>query len=174
MSRLGSWLAKVLWPPTPAAPAVRPLFVAAPPFPTEWPMPALAAPNPVPAEVAELLAGTVGPDGLPGVLADWLDERSADWSPLAAALRAADPGDEAEPGQWVGAPRHLVLAGDVVAWLVELRVPADFNQPGHSWLRLGFHRTTPGREAAYRLAIRSQCDAAQRAELRRLFGMADG
>ena len=127
-------------------------------------------PEPLPAELGELLVGTVGPGGLPGVLADWIDERSESWRPLSAALRAATPvtGDP-PPDSYFGPPRFLVLAEGVVATLTG---PARryYNGPEPKDVpRLGLYRTAPGRGAAYRLDVGAELPEASRAELRALF-----
>lgn len=126
------------------------------------------------ADVADLLTGTLGAGGLPGVLADWIEERSEQWGPLTLALRAATPLDDTAKARdsHYTPPRYLVLAEGVVAWLTESQAsysrgelqPAEF-------ARLGFHRTTPGREAAYRLDL--PADWPGLPALRGLFGPAD-
>ena len=128
-------------------------------------------PEALPAELAELLAGTLGPGGLPGVLADWIDEHSESWRPLSAALRAATPVTGDPPAEsYFAPPRFLVLAEGVVATLTD---PAQryFNGPEPKDVpRLGLYRTAPGRELAYRLDMGADLPEAGRAELRALFG----
>lgn len=151
MNRAASWLSR--------------LFGGARPVPRPW-----VEPPRLSGELADLLAGTVGPDGLPGVLADWFDERCEHWAPLAAALREATPAPaEAESRFYL--ERYLVAADGVVAWLASYRVwPDSGDAPPAEFARLGFHRTTPGREAAYRLDL--PADWPGLAALRGLFGPA--
>ena len=128
----------------------------------------MTVPAELPADVADLLAGTLGPGGLPGVLADWIDEHSAAWGPLTAALRAAEP--FTPPGRaHYDAPRYLALAPGVVAWLTDLAVSPGPGQPVVRTPVLGFHRTAPGREAAWRLAVPGDA-----APLRALFAAPPG
>ena len=132
-------------------------------------------PELLPADVSDLLAGTVGPGGLPGVLADWIEERSEQWTPLCEALRAALPLPDAPQtiSRGYSQPRFLVLAESVIAWLT-MSGPGIYS-PSTSGIptvpRLGFHRVTPGHESAFRLEL--PADYAGLGTLRGLFGVSD-
>lgn len=123
--------------------------------------------------VSALLDKTVGPGGCPGVLADWLDEQSIHWTGLTTYLRLASSTrpDTTEDRAYYTPPCYLIIADDVLIWLVRR---GQFINPGQ-WspeLRVGFYRTTPSREASFQLTVaRSAIAKADEKSLWALFGL---
>lgn len=77
------------------------------------------SPEPVPSfpqPLGPLLSGTLDCGGM-GVLADWIDDHTADWGALTAALRSAAP-DPFEPTSLVDEFRYAVFGSDSACWLI--------------------------------------------------------
>ena len=74
-----------------------------------------ADPARLPDDLADLLDRTLGPRGVPGVLADWMDERSEFWKPLTDALRVARRPRKKPGGFHIGF-RYRPAGPGVVFW----------------------------------------------------------
>lgn len=127
------------------------------------------------ADLAYLLDDTFGPHGLPGVLADWIDERSAYWAPLAALLRVSQPAPDTRRGFNIGFRYRHVCPG-VVFWVASVNHNSKwFGAPPDGDVLLGAYRALPGREAMWgRVVPKDEINETMRAELWGLFLSPDG
>ncbi len=123
-------------------------------------------PASLPADLADLLNATLAPDGLPGILADWLEERSIYWQPLATALRVSQPLPDTDHGFWIGF-RYCPVTPDVFLWIVSTNHFSKWSgAPADGDVVIGAYRRTRGREARWtRIVPRAEVPDSLRKQL---------
>ena len=119
----------------------------------------------LPDGVADLLDHTLGADGNPGVLADWLDDHSDYWSGFAAALRQSTaPGGREGP---VPGFRYRVVCSGVMFWACEGELHTQRGRPGAEVVLLGAYRAVPFVPGVWRRVVLA--DTLPKAVRRRLW-----
>lgn len=123
----------------------------------------------LPSSVADLLDASLGKNDLPGILADWLEERSTYWLPLALALRMCEP-PVASHGFWIDF-RYRPVTPEVFFWIVSTNHTSKWHgAPADGDVVIGAYRRTPEREGRWaRLIPRSKVSAELRSQLWGLF-----
>lgn len=124
----------------------------------------------LPADLTDLLDATLADGGLPGVLADWIDERSEFWAPLARALRISRPAPVTDRGFRLGF-RYRPAGPGVFFWVASVNHMSKWSgAPADGDVLIGAYRVVPGRQAKWtRVVPKAEVTPEFRAELWGIF-----